>query len=119
MKLTTGQRAAMLIQGRLGEIPLRGTMAFERWICAQHAGRVYLTHVWDCQVCNPEGLPPERLTTQHCHRGDLFFTEAMIYRSALVAETGGVSRSRIHKKWSSSGATDAVTSGHLAPLIRA
>ena len=119
MKLNTGQRAALLIQARMGTIPDRGTIAYERWLCAQNAGRIYISHVWDCPVCNPEGLPPERLKTLPCHRADLFYTEAMVYRSALQAEVSSDNRAKIHKKWTPKGGPNVFASGHLAPLIRA
>ncbi len=119
MKMTTGQRAALIIQGRIGPMPARGTLAFERWICLQNAGRIYLSHVWDCPCCNPEGLPPERLTTQHCHRAEMFFTEAMIYRAAYLSEVGTIQTSKVHKNWRPRLNLEAKATSHLGPLIRA
>ena len=119
MKMKTGQRAALLIQGRMGSIPARGTIAYERWVCAQHAGRIYVSHVWDCPACNPEGLPPERLTSQHCHRAEMFFTEALVYRAALAQETGAVECSKIHKNWAPNRGPKVYNTTHLEPLIRA
>jgi hypothetical protein len=117
MKWTTGQRAAILIQGRLGRMPRRGTAAYSPWICAQQSGRVYLSHVWDCPQCNPFAVPPEHTTTVPCHRAESFFTEAMVYRSAYAAMSPTPTPSRIHKNWRPT--LRATPTGHLSVLIRA
>jgi hypothetical protein len=121
MFTSTKWRATLIAQARYTEVPAVGTIEMERWLCAQHAGRSFLSHAWDCPKCNPEGLPPESITTRSCSEGEALFRTFLGYAEEVgLQKKKSGAKSRVHKADTRDRYTEKPSSsaGHLLALCR-
>ena len=121
MFTSTKWRATLIAQARYTEVPTSGTAQFERWLCAQYAGRAFLSHAWDCPKCNPGRLPPESLTSRACPHGERLFGEFLTHSEAIgLGRSQSTRKSRVHKAQEKSEYTEQIDSGsgHLMALCR-
>jgi hypothetical protein len=83
MFTTTRWRATAIAKARYTEVPEAGTPEMDRWLFTQHAGRAFLSHVWDCPRCNPNRMPPETLKSRACAHGEALFGDFLRFAEAI------------------------------------
>jgi len=98
MFTTTRWRATAIAKARYTDVPEAGTPEMDRWLFTQHAGRAFLSHVWDCSRCNPNQMPPESLHTRACPHGEALFIDFLQFGESITQESlPPRSTNRIHK----------------------
>ena len=120
MFTSTKWRASLISQSRYTDVPEAGTAEMEKWLVAQHSGRNFIAHVWDCPKCNPNHLPPESLNSRACSIGEALFGKFLAQADELgLHKRKSVAKSRVHKASVKDSYTQSSTAdrGHLLTAL--
>ena len=120
MFTSTKWRASLISQARYTDVPAAGTKEMERWLVAQHSGRNFIAHAWDCPKCNPDRLPPETLNSRACAEGEALFRVFLSHADQLgLQKKQSGAKSRVHKAKVKDRYTQSSSEkrGHLLALI--